>query len=214
MDSGIVIPLKPVRPSSERLISVAARYGAAFTWGSSALNCSQRCPRAERMSALESSSPRFCFNPRSMASSRESGKTPRMSFAGTLPENGLTPRVPGMAWPGVLELDVVWFCANAAAPYKKTPTSRTVRVRPRLSLKEIILPLSRSEHSDRRRSHGKDNAKFRFSAHHARVAFGSLCEREFFDHRAHAGHFREAQSVLGVSRNSRRPPLHPAFSHN
>jgi hypothetical protein len=39
------------------------------------------------MSALESSTPRFCFNPRSMASRKESDKTPGISFAGTLPEN-------------------------------------------------------------------------------------------------------------------------------
>ena len=37
-----------------------------------------------------------------MASCSESGITPGTSFAVTLPENGLTPIVPGMAWPGVL----------------------------------------------------------------------------------------------------------------
>jgi hypothetical protein len=57
-----------------------------------------------------------------MASRNEIGRTPGTSFAGTLPANGLTPPVPGMAWPGVPELGVVVsVCAkDAAAANKKT----------------------------------------------------------------------------------------------
>ena len=108
--------------------------------GRSALNCTQRCPRAERMSALDSSAPKFCFNPRSMASRNDSGKTPGTSLAGTLPENGLTPSVPGMASPGVLGLGVVCACArDVAAPYDKTPASRHARLGPKVSLKGASL---------------------------------------------------------------------------
>ncbi len=85
--------------------------GDAVTCGSRALNCSQRWPRAERISAFERSAPRFCFNPRSMASRKESGRTPGTAFVGTLPANGLTPCVPGMAWPGVSN-SVVSVCAR------------------------------------------------------------------------------------------------------
>jgi hypothetical protein len=45
-------------------------------------NCSQRCPRAVRISACETRSPRFCFNPRLMASCNESGMIPGTSLAG------------------------------------------------------------------------------------------------------------------------------------
>jgi hypothetical protein len=46
-------------------------------------------------------------------------------LAGTLPENELTPLVPGMAWPGVLEPGVVSFCAkDIAAPQINTMDSR------------------------------------------------------------------------------------------
>src|ERR1700722_2677137 len=123
-----------VNPSSARLISDWATYGAATTCGNSALNCSQRCPRAERTSALESSSPRFCFSPRSMASCSESGITSGTSLAGTLLENGLTPSVPGMAWPGLL---VVSVCArDAAAPQDKIAASRKLRANPQRKVKE------------------------------------------------------------------------------
>ena len=40
-------------------------------------------------------------------------------------------------------------------------------------------------------SDGQDDAKFGLPAHHARVSFGSLCERILFDHGAHTRHFRE-----------------------
>ena len=57
----------------------------------------------------------------------ESGMTPGTSFAGTLPENGLTPSVPGMAWPGELELGIVPVCArDVDAPHNKTPASTNV----------------------------------------------------------------------------------------
>jgi hypothetical protein len=63
--------------------------------------------------------------------------TPGTSFAGTLEANGLTPSVPGMGWPGVLELGIVSVCARVvAAPYNKIATSRNVRPVPYLSLKE------------------------------------------------------------------------------
>src|SRR5580700_351870 len=42
----------------------------------------------------------------------------------------------------------------------------------------------------------QDDAELGFSAHHARVAFGGLCERKLFDHGAHPRNFREAQCVL------------------
>src|SRR6516165_9927301 len=90
-----------VKPSSARLICETSTLGAAVTCGRGALNCSHRRPRAERMSALESSAPRFCFNPRLIASCSERGKTHGTRLAGLLPENGLTPRVPGIAWPRV-----------------------------------------------------------------------------------------------------------------
>ena len=47
-----------------------------------------------------------------------------------------------------------------------------------------------------RSSHRQNDAKFRFSAHHARISFGRLCERILFNHWPHAGQFREAQRVL------------------
>jgi hypothetical protein len=65
-----------------------------------------------------------------MASRNESGMIPGTSFAGTLPAKGLTPLVPGMAWPGVLEPGVVSVCArDAAAPQIKTPANRKTRRR-------------------------------------------------------------------------------------
>jgi hypothetical protein len=60
--------------------------------------------------------------------------TPGTSFNGTLPANGLTPCVPGMAWPGVLELVVAPDCAkDGAAPYRKIPTSKSMQLGPKLS---------------------------------------------------------------------------------
>jgi hypothetical protein len=59
--------------------------------------------------------------------------TPGTSFAGTLP-NGLTPCVPGMAWPGVLELGVAPDCAkDSVVPYRKTPASKSMQLGPKLS---------------------------------------------------------------------------------
>src|SRR5258706_6971104 len=92
------------------------------------------------MSALERSSPRFCLNPRSMASRSEIGITPGTGFAGTLPANGLTPPVPGMGSPGALGVGVVPVCAKElAAPHNKTPASRNARQDPSLSLKGASL---------------------------------------------------------------------------
>jgi hypothetical protein len=63
-----------------------------------------------------------------MASRKESDKTPGTNFAGTLPANELTPLVPGMAWPGLLGLDVVSVCArDIAAPQVNTAESRKTR---------------------------------------------------------------------------------------
>ncbi len=60
--------------------------------------------------------------------------TPGTSFAGTLPANGLTPCVPGMAWPGVLELGVAPDCAkDSVVPYRKTPASKSMQLGPKLS---------------------------------------------------------------------------------
>src|ERR1700688_1111995 len=106
-----------VRPNSFRLIFEAATYGDNDACGKSALNCSQRCPRAERMSVFDSNSPRFCFNPRSMASCKDSEMTPGTDFAGTDPVKALPPRVPGKAPPdelasGVFEVDD-GVCADA-----------------------------------------------------------------------------------------------------
>src|SRR5215469_12708488 len=75
------------------------------------------------MSALERSAPRFCFNPRSMASRSEIRIMPGTSFAGTLLENGLTLKVPGMGCPGV---DVVPVCADdIPAPQRRAPAIKT-----------------------------------------------------------------------------------------
>src|ERR1700722_3460547 len=69
-----------------------------------------------------------------MASCKESDMTPGTSFAGTLPANGLTPSVPGMAWPGVLELVVAPDCAkDSVVPYRKTPASKSMQLSPKLS---------------------------------------------------------------------------------
>jgi hypothetical protein len=69
-----------------------------------------------------------------MASCKESDMTPGTSFADTLPANGLTPCVPGMAWPGVLELVVALDCAkDGAAPCRKTPASKSMQLDPKLS---------------------------------------------------------------------------------
>ena len=60
--------------------------------------------------------------------------TPGTSFAGTLPANGLTPCVPGMAWPGVLELGVAPDCAkDSVVPCRKTPASKSMQLGPKLS---------------------------------------------------------------------------------
>ena len=127
-EAGRQTPPKLVSPSSARLILEASIKGAAVTWGNSALNCSHRCPRAARTSACESSSPRFCLNPRLIASCNESGITPGTSFSGTLPANVLTAPVPGMAWPGLLEPGTDSVCArDIAAPQINTPWSRTKR---------------------------------------------------------------------------------------
>ncbi len=92
------------------------------------------------MSACRRSSPRFCFNPRLMASWNESGSTPGKSFVGTLPANGLTPPVPGMDWPGVLAPVVVSFwVTDVAAPQIKTPVSRKTRRHSQLSIKGALL---------------------------------------------------------------------------
>ena len=92
------------------------------------------------MSALDRSAPRFCFNPRSMASRSEIGITPVTSFAGTLPANGLTPPVPGMGWPGELVPGVVSDCArHVAVPHNKTPASRQARLGPYVNLKGASL---------------------------------------------------------------------------
>jgi len=135
----MLTPERLVKPSSARLISEAATYGATVAWGRRALNCSQRCPLAERMSVFESSSPRFCFNPRSMASRNESDITAGTSLAGTLPANELTPCVPGMVCPG-MEGGAV--CPNdASAQQPKAPAIRKARnaIRPRRSLKAAPL---------------------------------------------------------------------------
>ena len=83
------------------------------------------------MSVLDSSSPRFCFNPRSIASCRESGITPGTSFVGTDPENELPAGDPVEAVPGELELGIVGFgagvCARAIGEYDhRIPASRNV----------------------------------------------------------------------------------------
>src|ERR1700739_203832 len=94
------------------------------------------------MSAFESNTPRFCFNPRSIASCKESGSTPGTSFEGALPANGLTPSVPGMASPGALEPGAVWFCARETdAPHNRVPASKNVGPVPWLSLNGASLAL-------------------------------------------------------------------------
>src|SRR5215813_3318425 len=55
--------------------------------------------------------------------------------------------------------------------------------------------------------HGQNDTKFRFSAHHAGVAFGRFHKWVLFNHWAYAGHLREAQRVFGVRRDSSRPAL-------
>ena len=50
--------------------------------------------------------------------------------------------------------------------------------------------------------HGQNDTKFRFSAHHAGVAFGGFHEWVLFNHWAYAGHLREAERVFGVGRDS------------
>src|SRR6202162_255674 len=116
-----------VRPSSPRLIFDAATYGDNVACGKSALNCSQRCPRAERISVFESNSPRFCFKPRSMASCKESGTTPGTSFSATDPPNEPPCGVPGKAAPGELEPGAVGVCASTLVEWDdRTPPSRNV----------------------------------------------------------------------------------------
>jgi hypothetical protein len=56
-------------------------------------------------------------------------------------------------------------------------------------------------------SRREDYPEFGFPAHHARVSFGRLCERELFDHGALARHLREDQRVLGVGGDAARPAL-------
>lgn len=63
-------------------------------------------------------------------------------------------------------------------------------------------------------SHGQDDAELCFTAHHAIVGFGGLRKRIHFDHRTDAGHFREAQSVLGVRWNPALPSLYPLLAEN
>ena len=70
------------------------------------------------MSALERSAPRFCFRPRSMAVWSESGMTPGISFCETLPAKGLTPVVPGMGWPGMLDQWTIRIARGLAARRK------------------------------------------------------------------------------------------------
>src|SRR5947209_20573244 len=60
--------------------------------------------------------------------------------------------------------------------------------------------------------HGEHDAEFGFPAHHAGVAFGGFRERVLFYHRPHARHFREAQRVLGIGRDSARPALDALFA--
>src|ERR1700731_2399709 len=114
-DDGIVMVPKLVRPNSPRLILETVTYGDNSACGRSALNCSQRCPRAERISVFESSNPRFCFKPRSMASCRESGMTPGTSFVGTDPENEPPAGIPVEAAPCEPELGVVGVGAGVCA---------------------------------------------------------------------------------------------------
>src|SRR5580704_13197530 len=121
----MAIPPTLVRPSWARLILEAAMEGVAVAWGSRALSSCQRCPRAERTSASERSSPRLCFNPRSMASCSESGMTPGTTLVGTLPANGLGPLPPERLCAGVLEIDVETVCAkDIAVPQIKSPVQR------------------------------------------------------------------------------------------
>src|SRR5258708_24673299 len=58
-------------------------------------------------------------------------------------------------------------------------------------------------------SHRQDDSEFRLPAHHASIAFSGFPERVCFDHGADTGHFRKAERVLGVGRNSRRPAVDP-----
>jgi len=103
-------PAKLLRPSSPRLIFEAATYGAAFTCGKSALNCSSAGPRAERMSASESNTPRFCLSPRSIAAlATIAASLPERAFRHATSEGAYsTGSRNGLA--GVLGLDVVRMC--------------------------------------------------------------------------------------------------------
>src|ERR1700740_1060728 len=82
------------------------------------------------MSALDRSAPKFCLNPRSMASRRESCMTPGTGFAGTLLENGLTPSVSGIACPG--EEGVSVCPKDVAAPQNSIAASSKARCSPQV----------------------------------------------------------------------------------
>src|ERR1700686_5008444 len=128
-----------VRPNSFRLIFDAATYGDNVACGKSALNCSQRCPRAARISVFESSAPRFCFSPRSMASCKERGITPGTAFPGTDPENELPSSAPGKPVLGELEPAGNGVCPGAVGERSnRTPASRNVY----LKLQMILKPAS------------------------------------------------------------------------
>src|SRR5258707_15333017 len=59
-------------------------------------------------------------------------------------------------------------------------------------------------------SHGENNSKARFAAHHALVCFVDAFERKGFVHRADAGAGTEGERILGVDRGSGIPAFHGA----
>jgi hypothetical protein len=92
------------------------------------------------MSVFESNSPRFCFKPRSMASCKESGRTPGTGFPGTDPANELPSSVPGKAAPGELEPGAVGVCAGALGEWdSRIPASRNVYPKLQMILKAASL---------------------------------------------------------------------------
>src|ERR1700745_1971475 len=97
-------------PTCARLTFDSATYGAAVTCGNKALSACQRCPRAARVSVLDSSSPKLCFRPRLMASCNDRGMRPDTSLAGTLPEKGFA-AIAGTPGPDALETEVEEVCA-------------------------------------------------------------------------------------------------------
>lgn len=110
-------------PSSARLICETLIEGPAVTCGRSELNCSHRCPRADRMSAFESSTPRFCFKPRSVASCNEIRRTPGTGSEATLPAKG--PCTAGWLGLGAFGMDELPVCATTIpAQANKTAAAR------------------------------------------------------------------------------------------